>query len=243
MIDLYYWPTPNGKKVTIHLEEAGVDYRIVPLSISTGEQLAPEFLKMNPNARMPVMVDNDPIDGGEPLTIFESGAIMLYLAEKTGRFMPKDLRARYEVTQWLLWQMANQGPKLGEAGHFLHYAQMTGDVGDLSYAQRRFSDEAHRLYGVLNYRLHDRNYLAADEYTIADMICYPWTASWENHGLELSEFKHLKRWFDEVSERQAVQRGMAAGSDLQVNPSDFTAEEIEAIKKLIFNQRAIPVPE
>lgn len=242
MIEVYFWPTPNSKKVTILLEEAGIDYQITPLRIAAGEQLDPEFLKKNPNARMPVIVDHAPADGGEPITVFESGAIMMYLADKCGRFLPQDVRQRSEVTQWVMWQMANQGPKLGEVGHFLNYAPMAPDAGDLSYAKKRFSDEAHRIYGVLDYRLHNRQYIAADQYTIADMICYPWTASWENHPLELSEFKNLSRWFEEVSAREAVQKGMAAGSDMSIRLEDYIEEEREAIRKLIFNQRAIPLP-
>ncbi|HEY4043991.1 MAG TPA: glutathione S-transferase N-terminal domain-containing protein, partial [Rhodopila sp.] len=149
MIDLYYWPTPNGKKVTVLLEEAAIPYNIVPVNIGRGDQFAPAFLTMNPNHRMPVMVDTAPPGGGEPMVIFESGAIMLYLAEKVGRFYPQDLRGKYAVTEWLIWQMANQGPKLGECGHF----RRLGDKqGDQTYAVRRFTDEANRLYGVLNNR-------------------------------------------------------------------------------------------
>ena len=176
MIDLYYWPTPNGKKVTILLEECGLPYSIVPLNIGRGDQFKDEFLKINPNHRMPVIVDHEPKGGGAPISVFESGAIMMYLAEKAGRFWPQDLRGKYEVTQWVMWQMANQGPKLGECGHF----RRLGDTeGDQSYAVRRFTDEANRLYGVLNNRLFDRPYLAGDEYTIADMISYPWTVNWQ----------------------------------------------------------------
>jgi len=171
MLDLHFWPTPNGKKVTILLEELGLDYNIVPCNIGRGDQFKPEFLKMNPNHRMPVLVDHSPEGGGAPISIFESGAIMMYLAEKEGRFFPQDTRGKYEVTQWVMWQMANQGPKLGECGHFRRAGP---EAGDLTYAIRRFTDEANRLYGVMNYRLHDRRYLAGDEYTIADMISYPW---------------------------------------------------------------------
>ena len=157
MINLHYWPTPNGKKVTILLEEAGIPYNIVPVNIGRGDQFTPEFLKMNPNHRMPVMVDNAPTGGGEPIAIFESGAIMLYLAEKVGRFYPQDIRGKYAVTEWLIWQMANQGPKLGECGHFRRLGEKQGDQ---SYAIRRFTDEANRLYGVMNNRLHESKYLA-----------------------------------------------------------------------------------
>ena len=179
MLDLHFWPTPNGKKVTILLEELGLKYNLVPCNIGRGDQFKPEFLKMNPNHRMPVLVDHEPKGGGAPISIFESGAIMMYLAEKEGRFFPQDVRGKYEVTQWVIWQMANQGPKLGECGHFRRAGP---EAGDLSYAIRRFTDEANRLYGVMNNRLYDRRYLAGDEYTIADMISYPWTVSWEGPG-------------------------------------------------------------
>jgi GST-like protein len=174
MFDLHYWPTPNGKKVTILLEELGAAYRVIPCNIGRGDQFTPEFLSLNPNHRMPVLVDHAPADGGAPLPVFESGAIMLYVAEKEGRFLPADARGRAEVTEWVIWQMANQGPKLGECGHF----RRLGDTkGDQSYAVRRFTDEANRLYGVLNNRLYDRRYIAGDSYTIADMIAYPWTVN------------------------------------------------------------------
>src|SRR5262245_4176506 len=179
MIDVYFWPTPNGKKVTIALEEMGLEYKIVPIDIGRGDQFKPEFLKLNPNHRMPLIVDHAPKSGGAPINIFESGAILMYLAEKAGRFWAQDLRGKYEVTQWVMWQMANQGPKLGERGHF---GRLNGREGDQSYALRRFTDEANRLYGVLNNRLYDRPYLAGSEYTIADMIAYPWTIGWEAQG-------------------------------------------------------------
>jgi len=179
MIDVYYWPTPNGKKVIIFLEEAGLDYKIIPLNIGRGDQFSESFLRLNPNHRMPVIVDHDPPGGGEPVSVFESAAILFYLAEKTGKFWPQALRPKYEVVQWAVWQAANQGPKLGETGHF----RRLGDKqGDQSYAIRRFTDEANRLYGVLNNRLYDRPYIAGDEYTIADIISYPWTVGWERQG-------------------------------------------------------------
>ena len=233
MIDLHYWPTPNGKKVTILLEEIGLEYRIVPCNIQQGDQFKPEFLAINPNHRMPVMVDREPKGGGGPLSVFESGA------EKVGRFWPQDLRGKYAVTEWVIWQMANQGPKLGECGHF----RRLGDSrGDQSYAVTRFTDEANRLYGVLNNRLHKSRYVAGDEYTIADMICYPWTANWKAQGQDIEEFKHFKRWFEEIGERPAVKRGMAVGTDLSVDVSKLPAEEQARIRKIMYNQRAIPVP-
>ena len=238
MIDLHYWPTPNGKKVTILLEELGIPYHVVPCNIGRGDQFEPGFLKMNPNHRMPVLVDHDGPDG-EPLTVFESGAIMLYLAEKEGRFLPKALRPRTEVTQWVVWQMANQGPKSGECGHF----RRLGDTrGDQSYAVRRFTDEVNRLYGVLNNRLFDRPFIAGDEYTIADMVAYPWTVNWKGQGQDIEEFKYFKRWFEMMGARQAVQKGMAVGADLSSDASTLPPEEQERRAKLLYNQRARPVP-
>jgi GST-like protein len=238
MLDVHYWPTPNGKKVTILLEELGLPYRIVPCDIGRGDQFSDAFLKMNPNHRMPVLVDHDPQGGGEPIVVFESGAILFYLAEKAGRFWPRDLRGRYEVTQWVIWQMANQGPKLGECGHF----RRLGDSrGDQSYAVRRFTDEANRLYGVLNNQLHDRRYLAGGDYTIADIICYPWTVNWKGQGQDIEEFPYFRRWFEEIGARPAVQRGLAVGADLSPDPASITAEEQERRNKLLYNQRARPV--
>ena len=240
MIHLHYWPTPNGKKVTILLEELGMRYAVVPTNIGKGDQFKDEFLKISPNNRMPAMVDDAPADGWAPISVFESGAIMMYLAEKAGRFYPQDLRARYEVNQWVLWQMANQGPKLGECGHF----RRLGDrQGDQSYAVRRFTDEANRLYGVLNNRLYDRRYIAGDEYTIADMISYPWTVNWQAQGQDIWEFRYFKRWFDDVSARPAVQRGLAVTAGLPEDLDSLPAEEKERRTKLLYNQRARPAPE
>ncbi len=240
MIDLHYWPTPNGKKVTIQLEECGLDYQIVPCNIGRGDQFDDEFLRICPNNRMPAMVDHEPADGGAPIGIFESGAIMMYLAEKTGQFMPRDARGQYDVVQWVMWQMANQGPKTGEFGHFRRLKDVEGD---LSYAVKRFGDEVHRLYGVMNNRLYDRRYLASDEYTIADMICYPWTVNWEGQGIDIDEFRYFKRWFEELSERPALQRGMAVGRDLGEDYSKLSEEEIRRRRELLYNQRARPAPE
>ena len=239
MIDVHYWPTPNGKKVTILLEECGLPYRIVPCRIAQGDQFSNDFLAISPNNRMPALVDHEPADGGPPLSVFESGAMMVYVAEKAGRFLPQELRARHEVSQWVFWQMANQGPKLGECGHF----RRLKDQGDQDYAVRRFTDEANRLYGVMNNRLYDRRYLAGDAYTIADMISYPWTVGWERQGQDLAEFPYFKRWFDELSARPAVQRGMAVGEDLSLDPDSLSPEEKERIRKLLYNQRARPAPE
>ena len=239
MIDLHYWPTPNGKKVTILLEELGLPYKIVPVHIGRGDQFTDGFLQISPNNRMPALVDHEPADGGAPLSVFESGAIMIYLAEKSGRFLPADVRGKYEVIQWVIWQMANQGPKFGERGHF---SRVAPEHGDQSYAQRRFNDEVHRLYGVLNNRLYDRRYIAGDEYSIADMISFPWTASWELQGIDIGEFKYFKRWFDEMSARPAVQRGMAIVADPGEDPKSITPEEQERRRGLLYNQRARPAP-
>lgn len=239
MYDLHYWPTPNGKKVTILLEELGVPYNIVPCNIGRGDQFTSAFLEMNPNHRMPVLVDQNPKDGGAAFAVFESGAIMLYVAEKEGRFLPQDMRGKYVVTEWLIWQMANQGPKSGECGHF----RRLGDKqGDQSYAVRRFTDEVNRLYGVLNNRLYKNRYLAGDEYSIADMISYPWTVNWKAQGQDIEEFKHFKRWYEEIGARPAVQRGLAAGANFSEDASKLPPAEQERRAKLLYNQRARPVP-
>ena len=239
MIDLYYWPTPNGKKVTILLEECGLPYTIVPTNIGRGDQFTDEFLKISPNNRMPAMVDNEPAGGGAPIALFESGAIMLYIAEKTGQFIPTDLAGRYEVVQWVMWQMANQGPKSGEAGHF---RRLGDSQGDQSYAVRRFTDEVNRLYGVLNNRLYDRPWIAGEEYTIADMICYPWTIGWQGQGQDLNEFRYFKRWFETMGERPGVQRGMEASAGPIEDYSLLPPDERERRRKLLYNQRARPAP-
>ncbi len=239
MIELHFWPTPNGKKVTILLEECGMPYRIVPCNIGRGDQFTDAFLRISPNNRMPALVDDEPSDGGQPLSVFESGAMMMYLAEKAGRFYPQALRPRYEVNQWVMWQMANQGPKTGECGHF---RRLGDSQGDQSYAVRRFTDEVNRLYGVLNNRLYDRRYLAGDEYTIADMICYPWTVNYAGQGQDIEEFPYFKRWFEEIGGREGVKRGMAAGSDLSNDVSKLSEDEVARLRALLYNQRARPAP-
>ena len=239
MIDVHYWPTPNGKKVTILLEELELPYRIVPVHIGRGDQFTDDFLRISPNNRMPAIVDHEPSGGGAPISVFESGAIMLYLAEKAGRFWPQEPRAKYEVVQWVMWQMANQGPKTGENGHF---RRLGPDQGDQSYAIRRFGDEVHRLYGVLNNRLYDRRYLAGDDYTIADMISYPWTVNWQGQGVDIEEFKYFKRWFEEVGARPGVQRGMAVTAGVTEDPASISPEEQARRRALLYNQRARPAP-
>jgi GST-like protein len=241
MLELYYWPTPNGKKVTILLEELGVPYIVKPVNIGRGDQFAPDFLRISPNNRMPALVDTAPAGGGAPLTLFESGAIMLYLAEKYRRFWPDDLHAKYDVVQWVMWQMGNQGPKFGEQGHFFRAATDPKN-GDLAYANTRFANEIHRLYGVLNLGLYERPWLAAGEYTVADMICYPWAAGWKLRKIDLDEFPHVKRWMEALEARPGVQRGMAVGADLSEDPATISEEEKARRAKFLYNQRATPIP-
>lgn len=241
MLDLYYWPTPNGKKVTILLEELGVPFTLKAVNIGRGDQFTPDYLKISPNHRMPALVDSEPKGSGAPLTLFESGAIMMYLAEKFGRFWPQDAHNKYDVVQWVIWQMANQGPKFGEQGHFFRASQDAKN-GDQSYANRRFGDEVHRLYGVMNLGLFEKRYLAANQYTIADMICYPWAMGWKTRKIELDEFPNVKRWLEELEARPAVVKGMAAGADLSEDVTKLPEEERARRMKLLYNQRAIQVP-
>ncbi|KAI9031106.1 glutathione S-transferase domain protein [Hyaloraphidium curvatum] len=240
--DLHYWPTPNGKKVTILLEEMGIKYNVVDCNIMRGDQFTPEFLKMNPNHRMPVLVDNEPLGGGPPVAIFESGAIMLYLAEKhNSPLLPSTpLAKKYEVIEWVVWQQSNQGPKTGECGHF----RRLGDTkGDQSYAVTRFTDEVNRLYGVLNNRLFDRRFIAGDEISVADFACYPWTASWKLQGQDIAEFPYFARWQREMEARASVQKGMAvAPSSPPPDPANLSQEEKDRLAKMLYNQRARPAP-
>jgi GST-like protein len=241
MLELYFWPTPNGKKITILLEELGLSYVLKPVHIGRGDQFHPAFLRISPNNRMPALVDTEPKDGGDQIAVFESGAIMMYLAEKEGRFWPQAPRSKYDVAQWVMWQMANQGPKFGEQGHFLRAVQVPAN-GDQSYAIRRFGDEVHRLFGVMNLGLFDKRWLAAGEYTIADMICYPWAAGWKARGVDIEEFPHVRRWLDELAARPAVQKGMAVGAELQEDPATLSDEEKTRRLKILTNQRATPIP-
>jgi GSH-dependent disulfide-bond oxidoreductase len=211
MIELYYWPTSNGQKITLFLEEAGLPYRSHPINISKGEQFAPDFLKLSPNNRIPAIVDPEPADGGGPLSLFESGAILLYLAEKIGRFLPQDLRGRAEVLQWLFWQMGGLGPMAGQVHHF-----RTGAPEQIPYAIDRYVKETGRLYRVLDTRLADREFVAGD-YSIADMACYPWIVSHERQSQKLEDFPHVKRWFEAITARPAVTRAYQRG--LEINPN------------------------
>jgi GSH-dependent disulfide-bond oxidoreductase len=216
MIDVYYWPTPNGKKVTIFLEETGTPYKVVPINIRKGEQFEPAFLKISPNNRMPAIVDHDG-PGGKPYALFESGAILLYLAEKTGKFMPAEMRARYDVVQWLMFQMASVGPMMGQAGHFMHAAPEK-----LPYAIERYTNESRRLFGVIDKRLGEASFVAGD-YSIADMAIYPWVVNVEREPEQLATRPHLKRWLEAMGARPAVKRGMAVMADTPATP--LTEEE------------------
>ena len=241
MIDLYYWPTPNGHKVTILLEECGIPHTIKPVNIGRGDQLSPSFLKISRNGRMPAIVDHEPMGGGDPVTIFESGAIMMYLAEKAGRFWPQEPHRKYEVVQWILWQMANQGPKFGEQGYF-HRATQDPKNGDQAYANLRFDNEVHRLYGVMNLGLFNNRYLAAGEYTIADMICYPWAVTLQGRNIDLEEFPNVKRWMTELGERPAIKKAMAMGPEFREDLASISPEERARRAKLLTHQRAQPAP-
>jgi GST-like protein len=229
MIDLHYWPTPNGHKVTLFLEETGLPYRIVPVDIGRGEQFEPDFLKIAPNNRMPAIVDHEPADGGEPVSLFESGAILLYLADKTGRFIPDDLRGRAEVLQWLFWQMGGLGPMAGQNHHFVQYAPEK-----IPYAIDRYVNETNRLYGVLDGRLADRPFVAGQAYSIADMASYPWIVPHERQGQNLADFPNLKRWFQAIAARPATVKAYQRGEDYQRR--DLSSDE-EA-RKVLFGQTA-----
>jgi GST-like protein len=230
MIDVYYWPTPNGHKITIFLEEAGLPYRIVPVNIGRGDQFKPEFLKIAPNNRMPAIVDPEPRNEKGPLSVFESGAILLYLAEKTGRFLSAELRARYDVLQWLFWQVAGLGPMAGQNHHFSNYAPEK-----LPYAVDRYVEETSRLYAVLDARLAQREYIAG-QYSIADMASYPWIVPHQRQQQDLAEFPNLKRWFETIRARPAVVRAYEKGKQVSAQP----VVDDEA-RKFLFGQSAATV--
>jgi GSH-dependent disulfide-bond oxidoreductase len=231
MIDLYYWTTPNGHKITLFLEEAGLPYTIHPVNISRGDQFKPEFLAISPNNRIPAIVDKDPVDGGAPVSIFESGAILVYLADKTGRFLPQDLRGRMEALEWLFWQVGGLGPMAGQNHHFRQYAREK-----LGYAIERYVNETNRLYGVLNKRLADRAFVAGD-YSIADMAVYPWIVPHEGQGQKLHDFLHLNRWFEAVAARPATQRAYARAAGINTTPVVSDEES----RKILFSQTAANV--
>lgn len=228
MIDLYYWPTPNGWKISIALEEMGLDYRVIPVNIGKGEQFEPDFLAISPNNRMPAIIDQNPADGGSPISVFETGAILIYLAEKTGKFMPADLRGRKEVIEWVMWQMAGLGPMLGQNGHFKFYAPEK-----IPYAQERYTTEVLRLFDVLNSRLEGRDYVCGD-YSIADMACWPWILTYKRQEIDLSEFPNIRRWYDSLKTRPALRRGYEVGREFG-KPSGNWDEE--ARKNLMAQRR------
>jgi GSH-dependent disulfide-bond oxidoreductase len=230
MIDLYYWPTPNGHKITIFLEETEIPYRIIPVNIGEGEQFGEDFLRISPNNKMPAIVDNLPTDGQEPVPVFESGAILVYLADKTGRFLAQDLHNRYQALSWLFWQMGGLGPMAGQNHHFVQYANEK-----IPYAIERYVKETGRLYAVLNKQLHNREYIVGD-YSIVDMACYPWIVPFESQLQRLEDFPHLKRWFELMGERPAVRRAYARAEGLN-QPGAMTDEA----KKVLFGQDASKV--
>lgn len=237
MIDVHYWPTPNGWKVTIMLEECGLPYKVIPVDIGGGDQFKAEFLRISPNNRMPAIVDHDPLGGGEPLALFESGAILEYLADKTGKFLPKAGHDRYRVLQWVHWQMANLGPMMGNANHFKNYGKnIANDPKQLEYGTKRFVGEVDRLSGVMDAQLSANQFLAGADYTIADIITWPWAMA---IGRLIDEsmwqkFSNLKRWVDEVGARDAVQKGFAVHRELR--EQKLSEEEEKRRRDLLFNQ-------
>jgi len=228
MIDLYYWPTPNGWKASIALEEMDLEYNVIPVNIGRGDQFKPEFLAISPNNRIPAIVDPEPADSGPPIPVFETGAILVYLAEKTGRFLPPDSRGRKTVLEWVMWQMGGLGPMLGQNHHFRMYAPEK-----LEYAIDRYTNEAERLYGVLDRQLAGREYVCG-EYSIADMACWPWTVPHERQGIDLAAFPNVRRWYDTMKERPALRRGFEVGRELREAMAQGMDEEA---RKNLFGQR------
>jgi GST-like protein len=227
MIDLYYWPTPNGHKITLFLEETGMPYTIIPVDIGKGEQFQPKFLEISPNNRMPAIVDHTPMERGAPISVFESGAILLYLADKSERFIAQDLRGRVETLQWLFWQVGGLGPMAGQNHHFSRYA-----LEKIPYAIERYVKETNRLYGVLNKRLADREFIAG-AYSIADMAAYPWVVPHEAQGQNLDDFPQLKRWSDAIKSRPATVRAYERGAAINSNPT-----VTEESRRILFGQTA-----
>ena len=232
MIDLFYWPTPNGHKITLFLEEAGVPYTIHPINIGQGDQFKPDFLKIAPNNRMPAIIDDAPADGGEPVSVFESGAILIYLALKEGKFYGEIPRERTTILQWLMWQMGGLGPMAGQNHHFNRYAPE-----QIPYAQKRYIDETNRLYGVLDRQLAGKPFVAGEDYSIADMAIYPWIVPHEAQGQNLDDFAHVKRWFEAVKARPATVRAYAKGEEIRPSDAPMTDEQ----KKVLFGQTAASV--
>ena len=225
MIDLYFAPTPNGWKISVMLEECGLPYEVKWVNIGAGEQFTPEFLAISPNNRIPAIVDKEPADGDGPVSVFETGAILLYLAEKTGKFLPQDLRGRTAATEWLMWQMGGLGPMMGQHGHFKLYAPER-----IAYATERYRSEVLRLFGVMDRRLADHEYLAGSEYSIADMACFPWVQTYKRQEIVMEDFPNAKRWYETLKQREGLRRGMALGRDkLNRNP-----QEDEQARKILF---------
>ena len=214
MIELYFWPTPNGHKITMLLEETGLDYEIHPVNISVGDQFKADFLSFSPNNRIPAIIDPDPVEAGPPIGLFESGAILLYLAEKSGQLIPADSRGRKTVLEWLFWQVGGLGPMAGQNHHFSQYAPEK-----IPYAIDRYVKETNRLYGVLNRRLEGRDFIAGDAYSIADIACYPWIVPYERQGQKLEDFPHLKAWFERIADRPATKAAYKIGETYRTNPT------------------------
>lgn len=236
-IDLWFWPTPNGWKISIALEEMGLPFTLRPVNIGAGEQFTPEFQALSPNGRMPAIVDHDTADG-QPLSIFESGAILQHLGRKSGRFYPQEERARAEVEQWLFWQMGGLGPMAGQTHHFRQYApRMVADARHTAYGATRYTNETNRLYGVLDTRLKDREFVAGD-YSIADMAIWPWVYPHKNQGQDLDQFPALKAWYEKVGAREGVVRGMKVGEEFRSNRLSENSAEAEKARAVLFGQRA-----
>lgn len=229
MIELYYWPTPNGHKITLFLEEAGLDYAIHPVNIGAGDQFKPDFLRISPNNRMPAIVDHAPADGGDPISIFESGAILIYLANKAGRFFGENQREKIDILQWLMWQVGGLGPMAGQNGHFNVYAPEP-----VPYAIDRYVNETNRLYGVLDRRLEGRDFVAGSGYSIADMAIYPWIVPHEAHKQDLDDFPNVKRWFEAIAQRPATLRAYEKGGEVR----SYVTPMSDAERKVLFGQTA-----
>jgi GSH-dependent disulfide-bond oxidoreductase len=233
MIDLYYWPTPNGHKITMFLEEAGLEYRIIPVNIGAGDQFKPDYLRISPNNKMPAIIDHAPSDNGEAIPVFESGAILVYLAEKTGKLMPQDVRGRKTVLEWLFWQVGGLGPMAGQNHHFSNYAP-----DKIPYAIERYVKETNRLYGVLNRRLEGRRFILGDDYSIADIAAYPWIVPWERQQQNINEFPNVKRWLNAIRDRPATIRAYARAEPYSNRPA-----VTEESRKVLFGQTAASVSE
>jgi GST-like protein len=231
MIDLYYWPTPNGHKMTMYLEETGIEYHIIPVNIGAGDQFKAAYLKISPNNKMPAIIDHAPADGGDAISVFESGAILVYLAEKTGKLMPQDLRGRKTTLEWLFWQMSGLGPMAGQNNHFASYAPEK-----IPYAIERYVKETNRLYGVLDHRLEGREFIVGSDYTIADIAAYPWIVSWKTQQQNLDDFPNLKRWFEAIGNRPATRRAYA-----KAEPYSHRPAMTEESRKILFGQTAASV--